>query len=725
MKQQDPDLLREQFSSRIKTKYHQVLRQPNPNSDNILSLALLMTNKNIWQASNNLLEKKIDLSTLTEQQSKQYDLIIMRNNIGIYYASSNLVKDNRNLKINVLKQLQKIDRYKNLSNLQLQTVAKNSADFGLFPLAIKYYYQLANQDSTYQAQWYAKAGQCAIQTGDYAGAADAFKSAGDSLHQTTNFNKYTDKWLKASINAKQFEQIKPFLTNIAAHPPKSLAIIEKMANISYQAGFYTIASELFSTLALRDNAAQKQRWYEKASYWAAKAENYDIAASYLIKAKEITNSDNDRWVIQQRLIDIYIKNKKHQLALGIILPILKQSPENKMLSNKAIYIALKNKNIALARKLNKNYLQAEPNSLNALNNQVEIEILAKKYAQAIYYVKKIIKINPYALKPRQQWARLEEQEGNYPLALELRQWIYSIDKKPEHFQKIIQLAQLDIKGIGLKILQELALQQELPTQAIYDVFFHLLNSGQKKSAEKFLSHYLERYHAEKKLLVTLAKWYSGEKRYTESLQTWNKVEKYFGRSKISALNKFELLWELKHKRQAYRLWLSNYRKWNKYANTRQLSLMAEIAWQNNHTKTALSYYNRLLNKHYKGSAKERPLQYMRIAILNKKLGRPRTALSIYRKGFIQTKDSNLLINGLQLSFDQQDAYNFKRLTSLAKKYNRQFRSNSRYWLLQAANAQRNKHYRTALKYYKTVLSLKPKSHEAHTGVRAIKRHLRS
>ena len=724
MKQQAPDLLREQFSSRTKTAYYQALRQSNPSSDHIFLLAQSITKNGMWQESTNLLEKKIDPTTLTQQQLRQYDLSIMRNHIGLYHASSSLVKDNRNLKINVLKQLQKLENYTNFSNSELQTLAEASADFGLLPLAVKYYYQLAKKNSTYRAQWYAEAGRWANQAADYARAADAFRSASASLNQATNFNQYTNDWLNASINAEQFEQVKPFLTKVVAHPPKSLKTIEKIANISYQAGFYTIASQLFFTLALRDDAIEKQRWYEKASYWSSKAENYTDAASYLIKAEQITNNSNDRWVIQQRLIDIYMKDKKPQLALSILLPILKQAPENKKLSNKAIYIALINNKFSLARKLNKNYLQTAPNSLNALSNQVEIEIADKKYTQAIHYIKKIIKITPYALKPRQQWAQLEEQEGNYSLALELRQWVYNTTNRAEHLQKVIQVAQLDLKGSGLKTLQQLAQQQELPTQAVYDVFFHLVNSGQKKSAERFLSQYLESHRAQKKLLITLAKWYGGEKRYAKALKTWNKVEKYFGRSSTSGLNKFELLWALNRKHQAHRLWLNNYRRWGKHANTRQLSLMAEVAWQNKHTKTALSYYKRLLNKRYRGAAKKRPLQYMRIAILNKKMGRPRTALSTYHKGFIKTRNTDLLINGLQLSFDQYDTYNFKRLTSLAKKYRRQFRSNSRYWLLQAANAQQNKQYQTALRYYRKVLSLKPRSREARRGVRDIKRYLR-
>lgn len=725
MEQQDANLLREQFSSRLKTQYHQVLRQSKNNNDNILLLAQAMKEKGMRQTSRDLLEQKINVATLTPQQSKQYDLILLHNYISAYHASYDLIRDTSILKFKVRKQLQQLEKHNQLTNSELQTLAEISADFGLLPLAVKHYYQLANNKGSYQSQWYAEAGRWANQSAHYASAANAFKLAGNSLPQNTIYNKYTNNWLIASIKANQREKIKPFLQKIKQQAPKSLKKIEAFANISHQAGFYDISSQLFHYLAQHDTVAQKQRWYEKASYWSAKAEHYDTAARYLVNAEEITNNANEKWVIKQRLIDIYIKGGKPKLALSILLPLLKTTPKNYTLSHKAIHLALSTKNIEFARYLNKNHLKNSKNSLNALNNQVKIEIEDEKYAQAIYYIKKIIKITPNSIKPRLQWAQLEAHEGNYQLALELWQWVYSMSNKSEHLEKVIQLAQLNIKKSGLKTLQKISLQQDLPKQAIYDVFFHLVNSDQKKSAEQFLSHYLDTHNSERDLLETLAKWYSGNKHYTKSLKTWNKIEKYFGKTRRTGLNKFELLWSLKHKRQAHQLWVENKKKWNKHVNSRQLSIMAEIAWHYQHKEAALYYYNRLTNEHYKHALKDRVLQYTRIAILNKKLGRERTALSAYRKGFIKTRRTELLIKGLQLSFDLNDRYNFERLTKLAKKHKRLFRSKSRYWLLQAAHAQQHEQYNTALKHYKTVLSLRPKSSEARSAVKAIKQHLSS
>ncbi|MCK5897121.1 MAG: tetratricopeptide repeat protein [Cocleimonas sp.] len=724
MDQQDTSVLKEQFSSRLKTKFHQALKYPQ-NNEHILQLASVMNEKSMWQESTELLTRKIEQSVLSQQQAKRYDLILLHNYIGDYHTSSSLIKDNSTLKTNVRKQLQKLESYTNFTLSEQQTLAENSADFGLLPLAVKQYYQLAQNDSTYRSQWYAEAGQWANKAEDFIQAADAFKLAGEGLQQSSNFNQYTDDWLNASIKANQIEKVQPFLEKIKQHPPKSLKKIEKLANISSQAELYSTASQFFAYLAEQDVATQTQRWYEKASYWSTKAKNYTMAANYLLHAKKITHDSSDQWVIQQRLIDIYIKGKEPKQALTILLPLIKEAPDNHKLSDQAIYIALESGDITLARQLNTPYLQTLPPSLHALNNQVDIETKDKKYAQAIQYLKKIINITPNALKPRQQWAELEAQEGNYQLALELWQWIYSVSHQTKHLQKVIQLAQLNLPKEGVTTLKQIAQQYELPKQAVYDVFFYLVNADKKESAEQFLNEYLAIHQTEKELLETLAKWYGGERRYKKSLQTWNKIEKQFGQNFSTSLSRFELLWLLKRKRQAHRLWIANRKQWRKHANPSQLSVMADLAWQYKQTKTALAYYNQLLNRRYKRTSKERAFQYTRIAILNSKLGRKRKALSTYRKGFLKTRQTNLLINGLQLSFDLKDMYNFKRLTTLAKQHKRLFRSKARYWLLQAAHAQQHKQYKTALRYYKTVLSLKPRSHEARNAVRAIRKHLNS
>ncbi len=715
---QDSNSLKEQFSSRLKTKYHQMISSSQNSTDKILSFAQSLRSHGLWKNAILLLEKKIDPSQISQQQQKKYTLTLLHNYVDAYHSSEN--KNHTAYNNKTRQQLQILESYDKFSNAELQTLAELSRDFGLLPLSSRLYFRLANKDMVYRSQWLSEAGSTLNQAENYTEAAQAFKLASDASNKKTIYNEYTADWLIALIKSDQLDQLEIFLNAIEQQMPESPETIEALANICIQAGYPEKASNFFSFLAKHDISDQ-QRWYEKASYWASNAGNYEDATKYLSYAEEITNKENDKWSIKQRLIDIQVKAEMPERALKLILPLIDDNPKNLQLINKAVNISLSNKDLKIASQLNKKYLEQAPNSINALNRQADIETFSKQYKQAISYIKRVVRITPDELKPRERWANLEEQEGNHDIATDLWQWIYKYSNNNEHLQKVISIAQANINGDGLEVLQQIALEKELPKQAVYDVFFHLVKHSRKKLGERFLQEYLTTHKPDKSLLKTLAKWYSGENRYTQSLKTWVRLEQNYGITRTTSLNKFELYWLLKKKRKAHKLWLKNKSFWNKKANRRQLAIMAEVAWKYKHNREALSYYKRLIKKKYKRSLRERSFQYMRIALLQKKLGHTKSALSTFRKGFIKTSNPDLLINGLQLSFDRYDKHSFKALTALTKKRKSRVKSRSRYWLLQAAYAQRNKSYKTALRYYKHVLSLKPRSREARIGIRAIKK----
>jgi len=270
-------------------------------------------------------------------------------------------------------------------------------------------------------------------------------------------------------------------------------------------------------------------------------------------------------------------------------------------------------------------------------------------------------------------------------------------------------------------LQNLAQAGELPQQAVYDVFYHLVNSGKTKQAIGFLQEYVSSHKPNKALYSTLAKWLSSQKQYMASLQTWEELEKHFGVSKESSLSRFELYWLLNKKKSAYKLWVKNRKAWGQKVETRYLSIMAEIAWQHKYTRSALAYYSRLLKKRYRRSAQARELQYMRVSILQERLGRNAQALSTLAKGVIKTKSRKLLLRGLQLSFDQHDDANFERFVSLSEKYNTGIENTSRYWILLGAYDQKYGQLDTALQYFQRALAINPGAKDAFIGVKAIQK----
>ena len=719
----EASVLKEQFSSTLKTKYYQVLSKKKTSVTEILLLAQTLTNKGLWTFSSNLLSRKLLISQLDSDYLKDYELVVLNNNIGQYYESKN-DKEKKKLKRSIRQQLLRITKFYNLSATSLLRLARYSTKFELYPLASELYKKLAHRNLPLKSQWFSQAGELAIQSGDDVKAATMFKSALDSLKSVKNLNLHTKKWLSALIRAKQFSTIKVFINTVKEKPSQYWDNLGTIAKASAESGYPSIASYLFHYLGQHDkHPKQQQHWYEKASHWAANAENYEDAITLLLEAKKRTIDKNNLWSIKHRLVDLYIKVNNTDAALNLVLDTLQGSPDDVRLINKAVELSLAAKKPEIARKINIAYLDQNPSSIDTLLRQAIIESAIKKYSQAISYIKQAIKISPDKLASRMVWADIEESRKNYDLALKHWIWIYAQDSNKRYRQRLINVAQASIDGRGLGILQQLSQTGELPRQVVFDVFYYLVSKKEKQSALDFLQSYLSSHKPDKELYITLARWQSSLKYYTTSLATWKKLEQHYGASKLSSLAQLELLWLLRKKKTAYRLWLKNKASWGKKVDTHYLLIMAEIAWRHKYTKPALDYYSTLIKRKYKRSGSTRAFQYMRMSELQLKLGHENLALSTLKEGFLKTRSSQILIRGLQLSFDLYDDTNFIRFVALAKTRRTNVKKKSRYWVLLGAYNQRYRRFSDSLKCYKRALVVNPNSRDAKIGINAIRRQV--
>jgi len=718
---QKVSVLKEQFSSRIKTLYYQMLDVENPSAKEVIFLAQVLTNKSLWNLSNNLLSKKMIREKLGASLINDYELIVLNNKIGFFYESQSVEKK-KILKHDVQQQLLKISMLNlDFPNSLLQKLAEACGAFELYPLSSVFYERLAQNNLSKRSYWYALAGELAIQSGDDDKAVNMYKKALDSARSVPQLQRYTQSWLSALNRANQLPLLEEFLNSVKSQPdqyPNSLGII---ARESAKFGYPLVATYLFHYLAKTSPMELQQGWYEKASYWSAVSGNNDDAISFLLKAKEKSVSESGQWLIKQRLVDLYIKDNNTDKALDLVLESMKNFPNDVRLINKAVDISLKGGQLNTARNINLSYLNKMPNSVSGLIRQAKIELADEKYNQAINYVKRAVKEDFDNLTSHKLWADIEASRENYTFAIDKWLWIYDRDDSGEHRQRLISVAQADIEGKGLGVLQKLASTSELPRQAVYDVFYYLVNSGGKKQAIHFLQTYLSSHKADKALHITLAKWLSSQKKYSASLTVWQRVDQHFGASKASSLSQFELLWLLNRKKSAYKLWVKNKKSWGKNVSTQYLLIMAEIAWQYKYTKSALSYYSVLLNRRYKRSVRTRELQYLRVSNLQEKLGRKAQALTSLSKGISKTRSRKLLLRGLQLSFDSYDDINFEHFLSLANRYRTNIKKSSRYWILLGAYDQRYGRLNSALGYYKRALAINPNAKDAWIGVNAIKK----
>ncbi|PWQ96356.1 tetratricopeptide repeat protein [Leucothrix arctica] len=716
---QDSAALKEQFSSRLQAEYHQLLRNPDADNQDVLTLAQSMTKKGLWEKSRSLISERLNVSILSSSQKKQLATIELRNYLDAYYTASASGDNPDEQRIDVRQHLQLLEDYQNLKPKELKALAEASTNFGLLPQAVKIYQRLAEIDTENRAEWLAEAGRWAGHAGDPISSAAAFKEASEISQGTGRFNVYTYAWLKAASKAGQKQEIKDFLTETRYQLPQAPEALEALATASLEAGIPESASDLFAHLAKRDTPDKAQRWLEKAAHWAAETESYDNASHYLKQAVALASTPSSKWAINQRLIEVYIKDKRQDLALDIIKPLIESNPSNTGLVRKGVEIAVLEKELGLARAWNKVHLEREPNSTKALLSQTDIETLDENFVEASSFIKRVIKLNPKNLEFRERWAYLEEVQGNDALALQLWQWMNQQKSSDKYQKQVIRLAQANMDGEGLKILMDLARQQPLPTQTVNDIFFYLTKNGQKTQGVNFISDYSAQHGPIRELLETLANWLGSEKKYAQAITIWKQLEQSFGNSTKYSLHRFELHWALGQKEQALTLWKNHQTDWLAIAKPSQVAIMADLAWSYEQNTAALSYYQRLIKASDKSKIKERVLYHTRISLLYGKLNQSQAAIKAVRLGFMETSDVDLMLSGLQLTFDAKDFRGFTQLLTLSKEQSSRFAKKPRYWLLQAAFANQQKRYADAGALYQKVLALNPNSKDALDGIRGI------
>ena len=716
---QEPSNLKEQFSSRLLAEYHETLRTPDIANNEVLEFSSQLTKKGLWKQSSELLNQKLDLSTLSTKQKKRLSTIQLRNYLDAYYTASASGEDFTNTQLDVRQHLQDLEDFQNLTAKELVALAKASTNFRLLPQAVKIYFRLAEIDKVREPRWLAEAARWSGHAGDPMSAARAFKEASQLVKGSDHYNVYTYAWLKAATKAGQVEEVKAFLDKAKYRPPRSIKALTLLANSSLEAGLPESASDLFAYLAKQDKPENAQGWLEKAAHWAAETKSYNKAVSYLKQAHALTSIGSDQWSINQRMIEIYVKDEQPEEALALISPMIDANPNSLELLKKGTELAILQKEIPIARRWNQRYLKNQPKSIDALIARTDIETIDENYEEATGYVKRAIKLAPKDYKLRERWAYLEETQGNDKLAMQLWKWMLEKTNEPNYQQQIIRMAQADLKGEGLALLMPLDRKMKLPKQVVNDIFFHLIKEGDGHTGEEFLISHMQQHGPEKDLMEILGKWYGGEKRYSDALATWDKIGQLFGSEMEQDMMRFELYWAMKDKDRAYKLWRTHYSSWDATAKPNQLEIMAEVTWSFDQSQASLIYYKKLLKLTSVNKSKERTLYHTRLALIHSKLGQPKLAYAAFKRGFMETADADLLLNGMQTAFDAKDYQQFAALLKMSREQASSFEAMPRYWLMQASLAVQQKQYSQATELYNKVLALESRSKEALAGIKSI------
>ena len=696
------------FKDPVKLKYEQMLNRQSVSSREVLDTVEFLSSKGMWREARQLLATKL-ADDIDENERKEAALWMLQSHLDEYYISQHDGEEIDRPLGEARAELQRFDQLDQLSVQELRLLAQSSLEFGLIPQAIQTYFRLSEVDTDNRLDWLDKAGSKAMQIQYYSDAIKAYQLATAYASNDPEYKTYLYAWLNAATKMGDKAVVQNIIEGIESDLPDDPMELEKLAAISLDIGRPSIAHRIYARLAEVDPKHAK-RWYEKAGVWAVSNTEYKQASEYFSQAEKLTTNPAEIERLKYRQYEALSDGELPKQALVPVKTLIAKHSDDEQLLKKGINIALAAKDTQAARDWNVRYLEKHPDDVIALQRQADIEIREKNFTQALVYIHKVLAIKPNNIAVQKELAFIQEHQGHDLAALRQWQAINKQSPKLEYQKHIIRLAQATIEqGVGLKILLQLNKQQKLPEQAIQDIVTYYYKRKETSKAETFLAHYLRKHNASLELWKRLA---SLQKDQPDiALLTWDKIEKKFGATNITVLAKLEILWNLGRKAEAIQVYDSYP---NIVLNNRfQHQVVAELAWEFERFDLALEHYNFLLQG---ADKKSQVAYYQRICSIYLKQHDYQAAMQTYQAAWNNTANSDLLLQALQVAFEQRLTSDLNYFLKIAMQNESLFETNIGYWQLRAQLASKAKQYDKAQAYYEKILAIKPSSITAKQGI---------
>ena len=701
---QSADLLKAQFADRRQAEFQQMLNTTDAiEPETVLKLATQLAESGYWQESERLMNAKLPYPAPSEVAQQAADLKL-KNSLAAYYAA-NLSgdPDAQTRLLDVRARLQALGDPQQLAPDALETLAKQCSDFGLLPQASVLYAYLANRGGEKQSEWWAEAAKWASQSGDEIKAEEYLRHALDNATDPNGVRLYTYAWLKQAIKAGKQADAEAYVRETSPQLSNTPDDLQQLAAISESLGRPELTSQLYSNIAEQDGM-HRQKWLEKAAYWAEQAGLYSKAANFMQDAVTITARPSEAHALNVRLLDVWMKAKQPEQALGVAQRLLNPQTGDWDLLEKGINVALAAKSLTQARDWNKAFLAAKPEDAKAYLRQADIEILAKDFPAAQPYLQEAVRLEPDNVLMRERLAYVAERNGDNALAMDLWEWLYQHTGDKKFRRSLVQTAHGSQAGGGLDYLLKVAQTEPLPNATVMSVF-SALAAKSPEQGEAFMLDYLKRYSVnDMSLWQYLSDWQVGQRRLDQALATWQQADTQVGETAQSRLTRLQILWELQQPEQAKAIAAILDEQQLATATPYQLEIVGELSWQQQDYARALVLYNRLLTQAKPDTpVNSQVLWYTRIAESYKATGQLDAAFQTLQTAWQNTQQPDLLLNALQMALDAKQPEAAQTFIALAEQQGQSMELQGRYWLLRAQLATQQDHPDDARAFYQHLL----------------------
>jgi len=481
---------------------------------------------------------------------------------------------------------------------------------------------------------------------------------------------------------------------------------EELASLTLQAGMPAWAANSYLRLASRDKD-HEQRWLADAAKWYLASGQAERAGGIQLRLAGMSGDVEDA----RKAIEYMLAANRSDRAMEALPGLIGQFPADRGLLQKGMQTALAMGRYPVARTWGQAWLQAHPDDVGVMQSLIQVELASGHPAAAFPWAGRLVLLDPESIERRVQFAQISEWTGHTDTALEQWQWLVAHRHEKQDMQRALTLAnQLNDYRLVDELLARAASDYGLTQAESSNLASVQEKLGNPEESEKARVAYLKKSPRDKAAWEELAilREYLGK--LEESEQTWREIERRFGSSETSVINRARMLSVTGRQQDGLEV-MRDYAEKKHPESERFWQVYGDLAWNLEYHADAFKAY-RWLWDHDKAES----FETQRLMILLREEGDVETTLAISQQAWQRFHDPEVLLLAIESAIQVARWKDVKRLVAIAEAEIGLFRDRRRYWLAHA----RLMIYENRLDYaendYQVALNLSPTDADARTGL---------
>ncbi len=486
-------------------------------------------------------------------------------------------------------------------------------------------------------------------------------------------------------------------------------ILPKAIEISLALNLPAIAAELYVIRASFD--------IENYAKWLKEAGRWYIASGQPLQASQIFKNAFDTSIEPELAFDFALlsidalrKADHPEKALELIEHYLEKFPQDITLLDEAIALAQEVNKPNQAIRWGTLRLALNSDDLEQIEKQIDLALSSNDLALALHLCEHLINLRPDDTAIRLRTAQIAEWANKPEIALTHWHWLARNEGDKASIDNTLRLAKSLFRGAVVVEMFHFKSKKQPLTQSEIRQLAQAYGQANPNKLITILADYLAQHPSDYATWELLAKLQVDSGHLDDAIITWRNIITRFGNTADNVTQLAKLLWKQWKPKEALAVLKNNIDK----ATNKDYefwSLLGDIAWQFEQTKTAFHSYQVLWKS-------DQPNEFVasRLIQLANDMKHFSEAISVAEQGYWKFKQPRWLILAMNASVLGGKWKELERLLRLSKKNIQLFAQQETYWLLRAQLATHKHQFNNALTFYTKAIAVNPHSIVAKSGL---------